>query len=84
MIVYIIKRILLIIPTLLGIMIINFLIIQSAPGGPVEKFIAQMKGINTDVVSQKITHSDNNEVSQSDTTKSVSSKYRGSQVNCRT
>jgi len=79
MIVYIIKRILLIIPTLLGIMIINFLIIQSAPGGPVEKFIAQMKGINTDVVSQKITHSDNNEVSQSDTTKSVSSKYRGSQ-----
>jgi len=79
MIVYIIKRILLIIPTLLGIMIINFLIIQSAPGGPVEKFIAQMKGINTDVVSQKITHSDSNEVSQSDTTKSVSSKYKGSQ-----
>ncbi len=44
MINYIIRRILLIIPTLLGIMIINFFIIQSAPGGPVERLIAQVKG----------------------------------------
>jgi len=34
---YIIRRLLLIIPTLFGIMIINFLIIQVAPGGPVEQ-----------------------------------------------
>jgi microcin C transport system permease protein len=44
MISYIIRRVLLIIPTLIGIMIINFFIIQSAPGGPVERLIAQVRG----------------------------------------
>ncbi len=41
---YIIRRLLLVIPTLLGIMTINFFIIQAAPGGPVEQFIARMEG----------------------------------------
>jgi microcin C transport system permease protein len=41
---YIIRRLLLIIPTLLGIMTINFVIIQLAPGGPVEQAIAQLTG----------------------------------------
>ena len=36
MIAYIVRRLLLIIPTLFGIMVINFAIIQFAPGGPVE------------------------------------------------
>ncbi|MEI7669237.1 MAG: microcin C ABC transporter permease YejB [Pseudomonadota bacterium] len=40
---YILKRLLLIIPTLLGIMVINFIIVQIAPGGPVEKMIARIK-----------------------------------------
>ena len=44
MLAYIIRRLLLIIPTLLGIMVINFVIIQAAPGGPVEQIIAQLKG----------------------------------------
>jgi microcin C transport system permease protein len=44
MLAYIIRRVLLIIPTLLGIMIINFVIIQAAPGGPVEQMIARIKG----------------------------------------
>jgi microcin C transport system permease protein len=44
MVSYIIRRVLLIIPTLIGIMVINFLIIQSAPGGPVEQLIARIKG----------------------------------------
>ena len=44
MINYILRRIFLIIPTLLGILVVNFLIIQAAPGGPVEKVIAQIKG----------------------------------------
>ncbi len=39
---YFLKRILLILPTLLIIMLINFMIIQTAPGGPVERFFAQM------------------------------------------
>lgn len=41
---YIIRRLLLIIPTLLGIMIINFTLTQFVPGGPIEQIIAQMEG----------------------------------------
>lgn len=42
---YILKRLLLIVPTLLGIMTLNFFIIQAAPGGPVEQMIARLEGI---------------------------------------
>ena len=41
---YLIRRILLIFPTLFGIMLINFAVIQIVPGGPVEQMIAQMTG----------------------------------------
>jgi microcin C transport system permease protein len=41
---YILRRLLLILPTLLGIMVINFVIIQFAPGGPVEQALAQASG----------------------------------------
>lgn len=41
---YISKRLLLILPTIFGIMLINFAIIQAAPGGPVEQQIAKLKG----------------------------------------
>jgi len=44
MLAYIVRRLLLIIPTLFGIMVINFLVIQAAPGGPIEQIIAQVKG----------------------------------------
>ena len=43
---YLLRRLLLIMPTLLGIMTINFVIVQFAPGGPVEQAIAQMSGLN--------------------------------------
>ncbi len=46
---YLLKRILLIFPTLLGIMVISFAIVQFAPGGPVERVIAQISG--TDVAA---------------------------------
>lgn len=49
---YIVRRLLLIIPTLLGIMVINFAIIQAAPGGPVEKMIAELQGLNTSATTQ--------------------------------
>jgi len=39
---YIARRLLLMIPTLLGILLINFMIIQAAPGGPVEQLVAQI------------------------------------------
>ena len=41
---YIVRRLLLIIPTLFAIMVINFAIIQIAPGGPVEQAIAELTG----------------------------------------
>jgi len=41
---YILRRLLLIIPTLLGIMLINFTLIQFVPGGPIEQIIAQIEG----------------------------------------
>jgi microcin C transport system permease protein len=41
---YLIRRLLLVIPTLFGIIAINFFVVQFAPGGPVEQMIAQLKG----------------------------------------
>ncbi|MCW5700250.1 MAG: microcin C ABC transporter permease YejB [Rhodospirillales bacterium] len=41
---YIFRRLLLIVPTLVAIMMINFVIIQTAPGGPVEQVIAELTG----------------------------------------
>jgi microcin C transport system permease protein len=46
---YILRRLLLIIPTMFGIMLVTFVIVQFAPGGPVEKLIAQLTG--TDVAA---------------------------------
>jgi len=44
---YIIRRLLLIIPTLFGILLLNFIIIQAAPGGPVEQMIAKLEGFDS-------------------------------------
>ncbi|UWQ91994.1 microcin C ABC transporter permease YejB [Aliisedimentitalea scapharcae] len=41
---YILRRLLLVIPTLIGIMIINFALVQFVPGGPVDQAIAQLQG----------------------------------------
>jgi microcin C transport system permease protein len=49
---YIIRRILLMIPTLIGIMVVNFFIIQFAPGGPIERIIAQLSGTNVDATAR--------------------------------
>src|SRR4029453_9429914 len=44
MLAYLIRRLLLMIPTLLGIMILNFIVIQFAPGGPIEQMLAELQG----------------------------------------
>lgn len=49
---YILRRLLLMIPTLLGIMLLNFLIVQAAPGGPVEQAIAEIKGVASGATSR--------------------------------
>ncbi len=44
---YILKRLLLVLPTLFGIMLVNFVIVQFAPGGPVEQALAQASGFGS-------------------------------------
>jgi microcin C transport system permease protein len=48
---YIIRRLFLIVPTLLGIMIVNFIVIQLAPGGPVERVLAEIQGTAVDATA---------------------------------
>jgi microcin C transport system permease protein len=49
---YILRRLALMVPTLFGIMLISFVIIQFAPGGPIERIIAQLNGTNVDATSR--------------------------------
>jgi microcin C transport system permease protein len=44
MLAYIARRVLLMLPTILGILLISFVIVQFAPGGPVERILAQLQG----------------------------------------
>jgi microcin C transport system permease protein len=49
---YIVRRILFMIPTVLGIMLVSFAVVQFAPGGPVERIIAQLSGTDTGATSR--------------------------------
>src|SRR5215510_834977 len=44
MLAYVLRRLMLVVPTLFGIMVLNFFIVQAAPGGPVEQMIARLEG----------------------------------------
>ncbi len=70
MLAYIVRRLLLIIPTLFGILLINFLIIQAAPGGPVDQMIANLEGFEG--ATSRISGSAQGEVASG-------SNYRGGQ-----
>jgi microcin C transport system permease protein len=48
---YIIKRILLMIPTLLGVLTLTFAVVQFVPGGPVEQLMLELKGKGDAAVS---------------------------------
>ena len=74
---YILRRILLMIPTLLGIMLLNFIIVQAAPGGPVEKMLAQMQGFESDLQSRMGGSGDMSSAAPSQS--SGAAKYRGAQ-----
>lgn len=69
---YILKRLLLIPVTLLGILTINFAIVQLAPGGPVEYVLAKYRGMNVDAKSQFTASADMN-------MESSVAKYQGAQ-----
>ncbi|WP_323750880.1 microcin C ABC transporter permease YejB [Marinobacter sp.] len=49
---YILRRLALIIPTLVGIMLLNFVIVQAAPGGPIEQLIAEMEGLGGNALAR--------------------------------
>ncbi len=49
---YLLRRLLLIIPTLIGIMLVSFTIIQFAPGGPVEQILAKLSGVDVSATSR--------------------------------
>ena len=49
---YIVRRLLFMIPTLLGILLVSFVVVQFAPGGPVERVIAQLSGADTGASSR--------------------------------
>jgi microcin C transport system permease protein len=75
---YILRRLMLMVPTLLGIMVINFVIIQAAPGGPVEQMLSQIQGTAqgaTDRVSGNV--SDMSSRTQADTSGGGAGTYRG-------
>src|SRR5215472_6017517 len=81
---YILRRILLMIPTLFGIMVVSFVVVQFAPGGPVERVIAQLTGADTGATS-RISGSAGGDFGARGTVQgasgldAVSSKYRGAQ-----
>jgi microcin C transport system permease protein len=79
---YILRRILLIIPTMIGIMAISFVVVQFAPGGPVERVIAQLSGNDisaTARISGGGSDFGGNAGSQLPGSDTVTSKYRGAQ-----
>jgi microcin C transport system permease protein len=76
---YIIRRLLLMIPTLLGIMVINFVVIQLAPGGPVEQVIAQLTGEGAEI-TERVTRSGTGETLKvTQVGDGATSRYRGAQ-----
>jgi microcin C transport system permease protein len=80
---YLVRRILLMIPTLLGIMFVSFVVVQFAPGGPIERVIAQISGSDTGATS-RISGSPGGDFgargqAQNNAAGNANSKYRGAQ-----
>ncbi len=80
---YIVRRLLLMIPTLFGIMVINFVFVQLAPGGPVEQAIAQLTGEGS-AITERITRGGGGDAVGAAQTLSAAqqgttSRYRGAQ-----
>src|SRR5262249_32667852 len=79
---YIARRILLMVPTLLGILFVSFVVVQFAPGGPVERVIAQLSGADTGGTSRisggggDLAGRGQRQIGAGD---AVNSKYRGAQ-----
>jgi microcin C transport system permease protein len=75
---YILRRLLLIIPTIVGIMAISFAVVQFAPGGPVEQMIADLTGQGNSM-EDRLSGSSDMQAPANEFNDEVSSKYRGAQ-----
>ena len=81
---YILRRLMLMVPTLFGILLVSFVVVQFAPGGPVEKIIAQLSGADTSA-SSRISSSPGGDFGNRGLAQGASqldagnSKYRGAQ-----
>lgn len=86
MLAYILRRLLLIVPTLLGIMVLNFLIVQAAPGGPIEQIVAKLQG-NAVEATARVSGSSGSDVASAGQNMrennaaagAVTSRYKGAQ-----
>src|SRR5207247_7030899 len=82
---YIIRRILFMIPTRFGILLVSFVVVQFAPGGPVERVIAQLSGADTGAssripgASQGGDFGARGQLQGGSSVDAVTSKYRGAQ-----
>jgi microcin C transport system permease protein len=74
---YIIRRVLLIIPTLWAIITINFFVVQIAPGGPVEQMVAKMRGITVNTRLERVSGITGSEVTPAEKKENGSSVYKG-------
>lgn len=80
---YIVRRLLLMVPTILGIMAISFVVIQFAPGGPIEQIIAQLTGTDVSATARvsggggDFAGAQGGDAGGGDT--DLTSKYRGAQ-----
>ena len=75
---YIIRRLLFMIPTIIGIMTINFFVVQVAPGGPVEQMIARLQGQSIGATA-RVSGTTTGEVVNTSSVSEGKSKYRGAQ-----
>jgi microcin C transport system permease protein len=80
MLAYLVRRLLLIVPTLLGIMVINFVVIQTAPGGPVEQLIQQLTEGGAADVTARVSGTGSGDLAASGSgpgAEDATSRYRG-------
>ena len=80
MISYILRRLILIIPTLFGIILINFMLIQFVPGGPIEQILSEIQGKDNvfDSIAGSMENTNAQNLLDEKTNNSFSEKYIGS------
>jgi microcin C transport system permease protein len=79
---YILRRLALMIPTIFGIMLVSFALIQFAPGGPVERIIAQLQGTEVSATARiggAAGGDFSTQAQMSGADAAMNSKYRGAQ-----